>query len=71
MSTTRYRAGGRPRTAPTNDSRASSSPDTTSGGRPSVATTMSRNSSALRASRLADVATIRTRSAPRVPIASA
>jgi hypothetical protein len=55
---------GRPRTAPSNDSRASPSPVTTSGATPSVATTMSRNSAAFAASRVALVATIRTRSAP-------
>jgi len=46
------------------DSRASSSPDTTSGSAPSVARTIAVKSAAFAASRDADVATIRTREAP-------
>jgi hypothetical protein len=47
-----------------NDSRASASPEITSASVPSVSRTMPKNSSRLPASRVADVATIRTRSAP-------
>jgi hypothetical protein len=72
MSTTRY--GGRatnPRTAPVNDRRASSSPVTTSGSTPSVARTIARKSAAFAASRVADVAHIRTRCAPSAAISAA
>ncbi len=51
-------------TAPANDSRASSSPEITSASTPRVARTMPKKSSRLRASRVALVATIRTRSVP-------
>ncbi len=74
MSTTRYggsASAGRPRTAPVNDRRASSSPVTTSGGTPSVRSTMARKSAALEASREAEVAHMRTRSAPDFSISAA
>ena len=55
---------GRPATAPVNDSSASARPVITSGSTPRVRCTIARNSSALPASRVAEVATIRTRTAP-------
>ena len=59
-------AGGaaRERTAPSKASAASSSPDTTSGSMPSRARTPATKASALRASRVADVAQKRTLVAP-------
>ncbi len=51
-------------TAPTNDSRASSSPEITSASAPRVRRTMVKKSSRFAASRVAEVATIRTRSTP-------
>ncbi len=63
--------GGRSRIAPAKDSRASWSPLITSGSMPNTDRTIDVNSLALLASRLAEVATIRTRSAPDAAISPA
>jgi hypothetical protein len=57
-------SGSRSPTAPVNDSRASSFPEMTSASTPSSSLVMAKNSSRLVASRVAEVATMRTRSAP-------
>ena len=65
MSTTSTGGAGvsrRLRTAPSKDSAASTSPDTTSGSTPSRSRTPVTKSAAFEASRVADVATNRTRS---------
>ena len=65
MSTTSTGADGatrRLRTAPSKDSAASTAPDTTSGSTPSRSRTPATKTSAFDASRVAEVATKRTRS---------
>ena len=66
MSTTRKGpvVGSSSPTAPAKDSSASSSPEMTSGSWPRVFRTISVNSERFSASRVADVATIRTRTTP-------
>ncbi len=69
MSTTRNgpRAGSRSAVAPTNDSCASSPPDSSSGRTPMASVAASKKSSRLAASRAAEVAVMRMRSAPWPP----
>ena len=64
-------AAGRSPTAPRNDSAASSVPAITSGSWPRTPRTMARKSSEFDASRVADVAVIRTASAPEARITAA